>query len=439
MRGFLRIRGGLSSRAARRLCGVCVLLVATSIAVPSVANAHGGGTFVAGSATSAPTVDGVFGPSEWADATPSTVDFGALGTATVRFVHTPTDLYVGVVVEDANPGLGPTFEVYFDHDHDGLKESGDDLWRAPVGGSGGDSYWDPAGLDGPGHYVDTANGGTNDTSASGTSSDGISVYEFRHPLCSADTPHDICASTGQTLGVDFRYLRGGLGGIAAAPGPNLLDPSNNWADLVLAAGDVVAPTANVTAPAAVSVVRGTVSVAADASDNVGVTAVDFRYFGGALPFVELGTDTEPPYTATFDSTEVANTEVGGGTVYAVAHDAAGHTTTVGNGVTIDNTTPSRIVFESDRDGNSDIYAINPDGTDVTRLTTSESVDTRPSLSPDGNRIAWQSAGQVWLMNSDGSNKQALTSLGSNSAPTFSLMERGSRSRAIAAATSRSGS
>ena len=88
-------------------------------------------------------------------------------------------------------------------------------------------------------------------------------------------------------------------------------------------------------------------------------------------------------------------------------------------VTIDNTTPGRIVFESDRDGNSDIYAINPDGTDVTRLTTSESVDTRPSLSPDGNRIAWQSAGQVWLMNSDGSNKQALTSLGSNNAPTFS--------------------
>src|SRR5215212_2225142 len=67
------------------------------------------------------------------------------------------------------------------------------------------------------------------------------------------------------------------------------------------------------------------------------TPADFRYFGGALPFVELGTDTEPPYTATFDSTEVANTGIVGGTLYAVAHDAAGHTTTVGNAVTIDNT------------------------------------------------------------------------------------------------------
>ena len=414
----LRIRR-TSARPSGHLPLVCLALLATSFILPGLAHAHGGGTYLAGAATAAPTVDGVVLPAEWADATPYNVALGALGNATVRFVHTPTDLYVGVIVEDANPGLGPTFEAYFDNDHDGVKERGDDLWRAPVGGSGGDSYWDPAGRDGPGHYVDTVNGGTGDTSAAGTSSAGVSEYELRHPLCSADTTHDICASAGQTLGVDFRYLRGGLGGIVVAPGPNLLDPSNNWADLVLAAVDVVAPTVDLTAPVAGSVLRGTTTVTANASDNVGVTAVHFRYSDGVHPVVDLGTDTDPPYAATFDSTEVGNTGLGGGTVSAVARDAAGLTSTASNDVTIDNTPPTRIVFESDRDGNSDIYALNPDGTEVTRLTTSESVDTRPSLSLDGTRIAWQSANQIWLMNRNGTNKQALTSLGTNAAPAFS--------------------
>ena len=107
---------------------------------------------------------------------------------------------------------------------------------------------------------------------------------------------------------------------------------------------------SVTAPTARSVLRGTVSVTADASDNVRVTSVDFRYFGGSLPFVELGTDTEAPYTATFDTTQVANTGVNAANIPAVAHDEAGNTRTATNAVTIDNTTPSRIVFESDRAG-----------------------------------------------------------------------------------------
>jgi Tol biopolymer transport system component len=406
------------SRAATRWSVLCIVLVA-AVVLPGVARAHGGGTYLAGAAGTAPTVDGLIGSSEWADAIPYTVDFGALGTATVRFVHTPTDLYVGVVVNDPSATPTPAFDVFFDNDHDGAKDLGDDAWLAFTNGFAQDFFFDPGGTGGASHYNDTVGGGTTETVAAATASGTGSTFELRHPLCSADTAHDICASTGQTLGVDFQYDRGTLGAFVNAPGPDLLDPSNNWADLVLAAGDVVPPTAAVTAPTAGSVVRGTVTVAADASDNVGVTSVDFRYFGGELPFIELGTDTTAPYTATFDSTQVANTGVGGGTVYAVAQDSAGHTTTVGNGVTIDNTAPGRIVFESDRDGNSEIYSMDPDGTNVTRLTTSAAVDTQPAFSPDGTRIAWQSAGQIWLMNRDGTNKQALTSLGTNGAPAFS--------------------
>ena len=49
-----------------------------------------------------------------------------------------------------------------------------------------------------------------------------------------------------------------------------------------------------------------------------------------------------------------------------------------------------IVFQSDRDGNYDLYVMNPDGTDVRNLTSHSASDTAPIPSPDGRRIAFQS-------------------------------------------------
>src|SRR5215212_2225145 len=265
--GAVRRIRGVSPRTSGRLFLACLALLTASSTLPGVAQAHGGGSFVAGSAatTPPPTIDGVVSPAEWADSTPYSVDLGSFGNATVRFVHTTTDLYVGVVVQDPSPALAPEFAVFFDNNHDGVKELGDDAWLAAVGGGGEDFFWNPAG---PGSHVsDLGDAGTGDTVAAGTSSDE-QMFEHRHPLCSADPEHDICASTGQTLGIDFQYSRNSSGAFVAAPGPNLLDPSNNWADLVLAAGDVVAPTVDVTAPAAGTVVRGTVSVSANASDSL---------------------------------------------------------------------------------------------------------------------------------------------------------------------------
>ncbi|MFZ5902747.1 MAG: hypothetical protein ACOYZ8_04265 [Chloroflexota bacterium] len=56
-----------------------------------------------------------------------------------------------------------------------------------------------------------------------------------------------------------------------------------------------------------------------------------------------------------------------------------------------------IVFQSDRDGNYDLYVMNPDGTDVRNLTSHPASDTAPVPSPDGRRIAFQS-------NRDGNNE-----------------------------------
>jgi hypothetical protein len=303
-----------------------------ALVLPAVAWASGGPAYGAGATATPPTIDGTITPAEWKDAPAYSLSFGGI-PATVRFEHTATDLYVGVVVNDLAPGASPSLDVFFDNDHDGVKELGDDAWLSFPGSFAQDFFWSPAGSGGASHYNDSVGGGTNETVASSSSGTGEVTFEIRHPLCSADTAHDICATVGQTLGVDFQYQP--TVGFYDAPGPNTSNPSLTWGDLLLATGDVASPTVSVTEPAAGSTLSGLVPVAATASDNVAVTSVNFRYFDGAT-FHNLGTDTTAPYTATFDSTTVADTPVLGGTVYATATDAAGNTTTVGNGVTVDN-------------------------------------------------------------------------------------------------------
>jgi Big-like domain-containing protein/peptidase C25-like protein len=327
----------------RRLTSVVVVGVA--LGVPGVASAHGGGNYTGFATATAPTVDGVLGAAEWAPATASySVTFGSIGTATVRFMRTANDLYVGVVVTDALAGPLPNFSIFFDDNHDGLKDIGEDAWLA-FPGFGQDYFWNdppPAGGGDASHYDDTTVGGSSDAFAGGTRSGSDVIFELRHPLCTTDVAHDICLSTGP-VGVNFMYQRDGST-FAWAPGADSASPGD-WADLTLQAapGDTTPPTVTVTAPTAGTLVSGTVTAAATATDNVGVTAVDFRYFDGAS-FFELGTATGPgpTYTATFDSTQFADRAVGSATLYAVAHDAAGNTTGAGNSIGIDNTSPGTL-------------------------------------------------------------------------------------------------
>jgi Tol biopolymer transport system component len=72
----------------------------------------------------------------------------------------------------------------------------------------------------------------------------------------------------------------------------------------------------------------------------------------------------------------------------------------------------RIVFVSYRDGDEEIYIMNADGSNQTRLTYSQYGDTEPVLSPDGRHIVFvsQRAGghRLFIMNSDGSDQRPLT-------------------------------
>ena len=74
---------------------------------------------------------------------------------------------------------------------------------------------------------------------------------------------------------------------------------------------------------------------------------------------------------------------------------------------------ARITFISDRDGNEEIYVMNADGSDVTRLThTDGHIVGYPTWSPDGRRIAFSSDQggnqEIYVMNADGSDLTQLT-------------------------------
>ncbi|MBA2734320.1 MAG: PD40 domain-containing protein, partial [Acidobacteria bacterium] len=75
--------------------------------------------------------------------------------------------------------------------------------------------------------------------------------------------------------------------------------------------------------------------------------------------------------------------------------------------------PLPIVFVSNRDGNTEIYRMNPDGSGTRRLTYKDpAVDGDPRLSPDGRRIAFTTNrdgnAEIYVMNADGSSPTRLT-------------------------------
>ncbi len=83
-----------------------------------------------------------------------------------------------------------------------------------------------------------------------------------------------------------------------------------------------------------------------------------------------------------------------------------------------------VAFSSLRDGNSEIYLMRADGSQLTRLTFNPAIDQNPAPSPDGTRIAFESNRdgrfQIYVMNVDGSGTTRLTvSTGNDTQPTWS--------------------
>ncbi|OHD10461.1 MAG: hypothetical protein A2086_11780 [Spirochaetes bacterium GWD1_27_9] len=133
------------------------------------------------------------------------------------------------------------------------------------------------------------------------------------------------------------------GKIAVKIGPgSSYNPGSGW--VIIKSGtdyciwkkntDTTPPTVSVTAPANNATVLGTVTVSANASDNVGVTKVEF-YVGSTL----TNTDTTSPYSFSWNTTTTAN---GSNVVKAKAYDAAGNSTEASVTVNVNNGSTGRV-------------------------------------------------------------------------------------------------
>ena len=80
--------------------------------------------------------------------------------------------------------------------------------------------------------------------------------------------------------------------------------------------------------------------------------------------------------------------------------------------------PLSIAFHSNSVGNTEVYVMNPDGSDQTRLTIDPRVDQQPDISPDGRHIVFCSTRitgtnpegdlEIFVMDADGTNVRQLT-------------------------------
>jgi Tol biopolymer transport system component len=159
--------------------------------------------------------------------------------------------------------------------------------------------------------------------------------------------------------------------------------------------------------------NGKIACASDRSGNVDVWTFDPN--GTELNPVNLtnhpASDGKPKYSPdgrqiVFESNRDGNTELW--LMNADGSNPTQLTFTLAGSNSAGGWSPdgSSIVFQSTRDGNFEVYKINIDGTNETRLTNLPVEDSLPNWSPDGKTIAFSSrrqdpAADVHLMDPDG--------------------------------------
>ena len=132
-----------------------------------------------------------------------------------------------------------------------------------------------------------------------------------NPSLTADKVQSILFSTAVDLGAAGRDVYFGYGRVNAAAAVQAAGSTTT-----VAPADTTAPTVSIANPLSGSTVSGTVTVNANASDNVGVSRVDLKVNGTVV-----ATDSSGPYSFAWDSKGVAN---GMNSLVAVAYDAAGN-------------------------------------------------------------------------------------------------------------------
>ena len=144
-------------------------------------------------------------------------------------------------------------------------------------------------------------------------------------------------------------------------------------------GDTQPPVISLTAPANGATVSGSISVAATASDNVGVVGVQFRLDGNSLG----SEDVTSPYSVSWATTGSTN---GTHQITATARDAAGRTAVATSSVTVSNVSGTALTL----DGNQRFQVI--DGFGVSANSASwNNGELRPAI----DRLVDEGGSSIW--------------------------------------------
>ncbi len=169
----------------------------------------------------------------------------------------------------------------------------------------------------------------------------------------------LAISQGSTASENVTYTNSGATAITVYPNVYIYSGTSATAyNLALTyTGGTPPPPADTTAPTASATesgTSGTITFSATATDNVGVTKVEF-YVDGALK----GTDTTSPYSMTLDSTTLTNATH---SLVAKAYDAAGNIgSSTAVSFSVSNTTPPPTTFnEVESNGTTATANVVPD-------------------------------------------------------------------------------
>lgn len=219
--------------------GIMVLvLVVCIVALP--VKAHAPGVVLSGLGTA--SIDGILSTGEWDNA--DHIDFnvnvpeGGTTPGTVFVMNDATNLYLAIRFTRSVVDPGNTASFRFDNDHDGgLVVTGDDVILInPSIGFRDNVYWGEPPCP-PGSmcsFFDTMVGGTNDGTGAFLNDGTSTVYEFSHPLDSADDTHDFSLVPGDTVGfcLFIRIIKtGSVDTHFPAPTPS---PPWSYGDIVIA-------------------------------------------------------------------------------------------------------------------------------------------------------------------------------------------------------------
>lgn len=219
-------------------------------------------------------------------------------------------------------------------------------------------------------------------------------------------------------------------GALAIPGETLavLHEIDGVLDVWLMDGGTGELTRNLTGGESGDILRGPPSWAPDGS-GVGFAAAGVGgesdlflalvYEDGVLPILEAEGNDDRPVIAPVDVKVAFISDRDGDEfdIYMLDIDAGGEITRLTDHIDRDSSPAwspdgSQIVFRRRTDGNSDIFVMNADGSDVRQLTNDPAFDGDPIWSPDGTEILFASDRDgdfdIWVMNADGSNQVALT-------------------------------